>query len=607
MNRVWGWVGNTGEQATDRHVVDIMGGKHPAARGSLPNLAITASVDQMRLYESEHVRVALLGSPYWDDNELSSLTRESGPAAALANAWRRYGVDLLTHLHGAFSLVVIDKNAGAALFAIDRAGIHSMCYADLGSTCVFASTVDIVAAHPLVGTTLDPQAVFNYLYFHMVPSPGSIYRKVQKLLPGEYALYSEGQVTRNFYWSMPYKEGIHASFTGQAEQFRRILRDGVARCITGATTPGAFLSGGTDSSTVSGLLTQVLGKPAETFSIGFNAEGFDEIQYARITSQHFGTHPHEYYVTPDDVVNAIPLIAASYDEPFGNASAVPTYYCAKMAREDGIDVMLAGDGGDEIFGGNSRYAKQKIFEIYGRIPSLLRSAIIEPLAFGLPGGSAFMPLRKLQSYINQAKVPLPNRLETYNFLHLGSLSHIFEPDFLLEIDKDAPLLLMNDPYERANALSPINRMMHLDLKQTLADNDLRKVNRMCELAGVKVRYPMLDEDLMEFSAQLPENWKVKGGHLRYFFKEALRDFLPKEILTKSKHGFGLPFGLWMEHHKPLQELAYCSLEAFRSRGYVQPAYIDQLINQHRSGHASYYGVMIWVLMMLEQWLQVNTP
>ena len=211
----------------------------------------------------------------------------------------------------------------------------------------------------------------------------------------------------------------------------------------------------------------------------------------------------------------------------------------------------------------------------------------------------------MQSYIRQAKVPLPDRLESYNFLHINPLTQIFEADFLLEIDKDMPLSLMRDPYERTAGLSPVNRMMHLDLKQTLADNDLRKVNRMCELAGVEVRYPMLDEELMAFSAQLPADWKVKGTHLRYFFKKALRDFLPVEILTKSKQGFGLPFGLWMTHHKPLQELAYDSLEAFRLRGYIQPSYVSRLIDQHRSGHASYYGVMIWVIMMLEQWLAAN--
>jgi len=605
MNCVWGWMGSAAAAGADRHVIDAMGGKLRAAEGSFTDLAVSASAGQASIHEADGVRAALLGLCRWDDAELERLSREQGGAAALVVAWRKYGAEVPAHLHGTFALAVLDRKAGSVLLAIDRAGVHGMCYADLGNACAFASTADSVAAHPMVGAALDDQAIFNYLYFHMVPSPGTIYRNVRKLLPGEYVLFSGGKSVRNFYWRMPYVETSRAGFSVQAERFRTVLRDGVSRSLAGAAAPGAFLSGGTDSSTVSGLLTSVLGKPAETYSIGFDAEGFDEIAYARIASRHFGTHAHEYYVTPDDVVKAIPLIAAAYDEPFGNASAVPTYYCAKRAQEDGVDVMLAGDGGDEIFGGNARYAKQKVFEIYGHIPKLLRRAMIEPAVFGLPGASALMPFRKLQSYINQAKVPLPDRMESYNFLHLHPLAEIFAADFLQHVDTGVPLALVREPYERADARSAVNRMMHLDLKQTLADNDLRKVNRMCALAGVEVRYPMLDEAVLDFSAQLPPEWKVKGLRLRYFFKEALRDFLPPETLRKSKQGFGLPFGLWMERHRPLQELAYDSLNAFRSRGYVQPAYIDKLIDQHRSGHASYYGVMIWVMMMLEQWLAAH--
>ena len=164
---------------------------------------------------------------------------------------------------------------------------------------------------------------------------------------------------------------------------------------------------------------------------------------------------------------------------------------------------------------------------------------------------------------------------------------------------------MRDTYQRTTSDSYINRMLHLDLKFTLADNDLRKVNRMCHLAGVAVHYPLLDEEMVAFSASLPDSLKVNGFKLRYFFKQALKDFLPAQTLTKSKHGFGLPFGLWMQTHAPLRDLAYDSLTDFRSRGYVNSAYIDQLIAQHRTGHASYYGVMIWVLMMLEQWLKAH--
>jgi asparagine synthase (glutamine-hydrolysing) len=163
---------------------------------------------------------------------------------------------------------------------------------------------------------------------------------------------------------------------------------------------------------------------------------------------------------------------------------------------------------------------------------------------------------------------------------------------------------MREVYDRTDSRSPLNRMMHLDLKQTLADNDLRKVNVMCRLAGIDVRYPMLDDDLVALSGMVPSSGKVKGTRLRPFFKESLRDLLPAEVIRKTKHGFGLPFGVWMLGHAPLYELAGDSLAAFRTRGYMRPEYLDRLLEQQRrSGHASYYGVMVWVITMLEQWLR----
>jgi len=210
-------------------------------------------------------------------------------------------------------------------------------------------------------------------------------------------------------------------------------------------------------------------------------------------------------------------------------------------------------------------------------------------------------LRKAASYVRQATIPLPDRLEAYNLLQQMLASAIFEPAFLAQIDLDQPAQLAREVYGRAASSSAIDRMMHLDLKVTLADNDLRKVSGMCEAAGVQVRYPLLSDAMLDFSGEIPAHLKVKGLRLRYFFKRALRDFLPYEIIAKKKHGFGLPFGLWMQSDPVLKELACESLQSFARRGYVQPQYLDSLLAMHQVEHASYYGVMIWVIMMLEQW------
>ena len=551
-------------------------------------------------HEADGLLAAIDGRVTWDDVDLAQLAQHRSPAVALHAAYRRWGLDCLAHLHGSFAVAILEPSANTALLAIDRLGIQRLCFAPHAAGLVFGSTCDSVTTHPAIGRQISSQGVFNFLYHHMVPAPGTIYAGVEKLLPAQYVQYRNGTLTRDFYWAADW-QATTSDFDQSRKVLKQLLHDSVDSA-RGQQRTGAFLSGGTDSSTIAGMLTQVSGKPAETFSIGFEAEGFDEMEYARIAVKQFGTNPHEYYVTPQDVVTAIPLIAAAYDEPFGNASAVPTYFCALKAKEAGIDVMLAGDGGDEIFGGNTRYATQKIFEAYTLLPAFLRHGLIEPLATRLP---SVPPLSKLASYVRQARVPLPDRLEAYNILHRVTLNTIFTPDFLCDIDPESPLRIMREVYSRTRSTSTLNRMLHLDWKQTLADNDLRKVNRMCELAGVEVQYPLLDERMVMFAAQLPDDYKVKGPKLRWFFKEALRDFLPHAIIHKSKHGFGLPFGLWMQQHAPLQALAQESLHAFRARNVMRPEFLDELTHLYRTQHANYYGVMIWVIMMLEQWLQAH--
>lgn len=560
------------------------------ARGTIPS----------GVYVTPALSVAWLG---WLSAPLGGESDPGSRIAACRSANGAAETHWLQALKGPCAFALIDHRTGRGLLVADRMGHHTLYYAQSGDTLIFGSTTASVLAHCGVDNSLDPQSIFNYLYFHAVPAPRSIYRSVGRLLPGECLIFDQGQITRQFYWQAPYTDSDAAvAPSEQAREFRTLLRRAVENCAQDQAT-GAFLSGGTDSSTVAGMLAQVRGAPVDTYSIGFDAEGFDETSYAKLAARHFGTRYHEYYVTPDDVCRAIPLIAAGYDEPFGNASAVPAYYCARLAADDGIHTLLAGDGGDEIFAGNARYVKQKIFELYGTVPGGLRHGLIEPLAFKLPGGSQLAPLRKLRSYIEQARIPLPDRLETYNFLHQEDIRQIFNDDFLEQVNAEEPVEDLRAIYARTASRDPVNRMMHVDLKVTLADNDLRKVGRTCELAGMGVRYPLLDEDLVEFAGRVPATLKLKGFQLRYFFKDALKEFLPPEIIKKSKHGFGLPFGLWMHEHAPLRELAYDSLISLKQRGYLRPGYLDRLITLHRDQHSTYYGAMIWVLMMLEQWLQ----
>ena len=545
--------------------------------------------------------VALHGRPAFLDSALAALARDQGPAVAAARGWQGFGEKLPTMLSGSFALAVLEPLRKRAFLAIDRMGVERLCYARRDAELVFGASAQSVTLHPAVGRDIDPQAIYDYLYFHMIPSPRTLYRGVEKLLPGQFLALDNGHARIDFYWQADYAAETGRSFDSYRGSFRELLKQAVGSAAEQSRV-AVFLSGGTDSSTVVGALTELRGAPVDTFSIGFDAQGFDEMEYARCAAERFGARSHEIYVKPQDVVAAIPVIAAAYDEPFGNSSAMPTYFCARAAREAGFDVMLAGDGGDEIFGGNTRYAKQRVFEAYFGLPLALRRGLIEPVAH-LPGANGILPLRKLRSYVDQANVRLPLRLEAYNFLHRTPLAEILEPEFIAVIDPASTDQALGAVYGRTTSDHFINRMMHLDLKFTLADNDLRKVATMTEAAGVEVRYPLLDDRMVAFANRLPVDYKVRGTRLRWFFKQALRDLLPQKIITKSKHGFGLPFGLWLQSDPALRALANDSLASFKHRGYMRPAYVDQLLHQHQASHATYYGVMIWVVMMLETWLR----
>ena len=551
------------------------------------------------------VTAGIDGTPRWSHPDLAALAETRGHATALLAAYRVHGRALLDHLHGHFAAVVLDPERAFALLAVDRMGVHPLCVARHGAGgIVFGSTTTAVATHPGVSTTLSMQALYDYLFFYRVPAPLTIYEEQEKLLPAQVLTVADGIVDTGFYWRMPYG----AAVAGDGEDLEaalfaslRTAMGTVARDEDPARV-GAFLSGGLDSSAVLGLWSERADGPARAFTIGFDSAGYDETEYAAAAARHFGAEHHIYTVTPEDVAALAPRLAAAYDEPFGNSSAVPAYYCARLAREHGVEVMLAGDGGDEIFAGNAVYARMKVFDAYRHLPRGLRRGLIEPLVMGWPGGDRVAPLRKMRSYIAQANAPMPERM------FLGAL-HLFEDarrimseDALATIDPGHPQDVLRDVYGRCAGDSLVQCMMSLDQQIVLADNDLRKVGRMCALAGLRVRYPLLDDDVVEMSARIPPERQIRGVKLRDFFRRAMRDFLPEKVLSKRKHGFGLPYGPWIAGSETLRELVHDNVAAFARRGYVRRAFVEAALDGPGSGETELASTL-WDMMILELWLQ----
>jgi len=544
--------------------------------------------------------MVLVGSPRFRDSTLRDVASAHGDAAAWQAAVDRLGRNAAMSVDGEFAVGLADAR-GRVFLAVDRFASHGLCWRMIDGKVHWSERADELAALA-PRADVDPQAVYDYLYFHVIPSPRTIYRGVHRVPAGHTLWFDQGQCSLFPHWRPEFTEpragAISAS--GLDARFRDLLSQAVGRSLDGSK-PACFLSGGTDSSTVAGMATRLAGR-VSTYSIGFAADGYDEMAYARIAARHFGTDHHEYYVTPEDLIGSIPDVARHYDQPFGNSSVLPAFCCARMAAQDGVTRLLAGDGGDEFFGGNTRYAKQQVFGFYDAVPGLLRRGVLEPLLVGSPVG-ALPLLKKGRSYIEQARVPMPARMHTYNLLERVGVERVLTPDFIAAVTMPDTARQQGEVWGESEGASLINRMLAYDWRYTLAECDLPKVRGSTALAGVAAAFPMLDADLVDFSLRLPSDMKVRRLQLRWFFKQALRGFLPDEIITKKKQGFGLPFGVWAASHPGLNRFAADALATLAERGIVRPDFIRPLIEDMLPSHPGYYGELVWILVMLEHWFR----
>jgi len=554
------------------------------------------------------VRIALDADLYNSD-ELSALLEGEGLprgqlslAEAVANLYILRGPKFVEHLQGSFAVAIWDETLQQLLLAVDRFGFKTLYWKRDRERLLFASRAGAVRAGQDSPAEINPEAITQFLLFSVVPAPLSIFRGIARLSPGFLLTFRGGEVQTKRYWDLAYSEDMGRDEQYWSRELREEMRGAVHRHLKDCAPEktGCYLSGGTDSSSITAFMSERV-KPAKTFSISFPVKGYNEIEFARTIAKRFETRHYERCLTPEDAVTAIPKLIRYYDEPFANSSAIASYHCALLAREHGMDTLFAGDGGDELFGGNARYATDKRFALYHSVPEWMRRALIEPAVRLLPDtdGKLSLPRR----YIRRAQIANPRRILSYNFfLNMGA-QEVFEPDFARQSSESDFLFLAEEHFRSANASSELNRLLYMDVKMTLADNDLRKVSGTAEMAGIRVRYPLLDTRLVEFSGRIPTNLKLKGMEKRYIFKQAMKGILPDQVLYKKKHGFGVPLGEWFLHDGALKALVQDVLGDPRTqqRGYFRREFLDKLIGLHKQGNAGFYGEIVWYLVALELW------
>lgn len=611
MTGLAGWVGGeAGRSSSDLVTVMLQAGhRHEGSGQAIETLSSAAIGMQgwptdLSVHCSDDVLAAVYGKPQWRDDTFAQHAAAQGHASALMKVWREKGTALFDMIAGPASIAIVDSEKNEALIAIDRIGVQQLSFAlSPHGELIFASDARAVCRHPAIDARISRQALFNYLYFYVSPGPPTIFEGVEKLQPGQFCHFRNGTLTRSFYWQPAYAEPLTKDAREYAEEVRDGLNASVGAAVEAAPgiEAGSFLSGGLDSTTVSGYLAGHR-SGAKSFTIAFPEEKYNELPWAEAGAKHFGLTHVTHVLTPAETVAAIPGIVEAHDEPYGNSSSVPAYVCARVARENGVGLLLAGDGGDEIFAGNERYVEQRKYDAWQRIPSPLRRMAIGPLLRAVAPTSGNSVLARARAYADRASMPLPDRLQAYNLVATTVLSNLFHRDFLAALDADQPLQLIREIYHRPVDTTELKRMHFLDLHITLADNDLRKVNRACELAGIRVAYPMLDENLVTLAARIPSEILLPEGRLRGFYKDAMSDFLPAEILNKQKHGFGMPFAEWTRAPGDLRDMANDALTAFAKREILADGLLDEIRDDLAGVRDSRFGGLVWDIMMLEFWL-----
>lgn len=514
-----------------------------------------------------------------------------------------FGSNFVELLEGSFVIAVWDERSHQLTLAGDRFGIQRVYWQAGRGSLSFASHP--AALEGASSSELNCGALLQYLIYGTVPAPLTIYSGTHRLRPGFLLTYNRTGVRVRQYWDLKYCETRGRSVSAWAAEARERLRCAVARSLDscGAANTGAFLSGGTDSSAIVAFMSERI-SGVSTFSVRFEEPGYNEIAFANVVARQFAARHTEALLTPGDALDSIPRLAEHYQEPFGNSSAIAAYHCARAARSLGIKTLLAGDGGDEIFAGNQCYARERVLSLYDALPPYVRLHGAEPLARFLARVHFTLP----QRYISRAGLPEPVRHVSYNPFLSFPVDEVFEPGFLAAAPREQWFSLAASYFSKSSSWSWIDRLLYHDMKVTLGDNDLLKVTGSCELAGVAVRFPMLDPALVEFTTHLPASLKVHGLQKRYIFKKAMAPILPRRVLHKKKHGFAVPMGIWLVHDKPFRECMEDLLSgwAAQNREILKPSFLVRLVRLMREDNAPYYGEFVWRVMALELWRRAHS-
>jgi asparagine synthase (glutamine-hydrolysing) len=530
--------------------------------------------------------------------------RSKSDTEAILHLYEDAGERCVERLRGMFAFAIWDAARATLFLARDRLGKKPLYYRHQDGLFLFASEVKALLCHPAVSRQVNLDAFHHYLAFGYTPAEESIFAGIRKLPPAHTAMLRRGDLTVRGYWRLPVGQAVaRLPQTETAARVRHALQEAVTDRLESDVPLGVFLSGGVDSSAVVACMREATGQRIATFSIGFGASAasFDERPYARLVAQRFATDHTEEILEPK-VADLLPTLVDHFDEPFADSSAIPTFAVAQATARH-VKVALSGIGGDETFGGYPRYLGVRLSELYGRLPSPLRTIAGKALVGSVAESENSRNWADwIRRFVTGAERPMPDR-------YIG-WTRFFSDEELARLATPALQAAWNTPVDSRHRAAfghripgdDVDGACRIDLDTYLPDDLLVLADRMSMAHSLELRAPFCDHRLVEESLRIPSRTKIPGMRLKGLLKAAFADVLPPEVLSHRKQGFMVPLGRWLrtDLRSLLEDLL--SAERVRSRGLFVPETVERLTREHLSG-ARTHSDRLWTLMMAEMWMR----
>jgi asparagine synthase (glutamine-hydrolysing) len=523
--------------------------------------------------------------------------RTSSDTEVIVHGYEEWGERCVDRFRGMFAFAVWDAKARRLLLARDRLGVKPLFYAPLDSGIVFGSEIKSLLEDPEVRREWRPEAVDDYLTLLYVPAPDTIYKGIHKLPPAHVLVAEPGTVRVSRYWDLEFGGGGDVRREDEyLAELDSLLRDAVRLRLISDVPLGAFLSGGIDSSIVASYMAEAGGAPPVTISVGFDERAYDEVRHAETVARHLGCDFHPLRAS-QHVEELLPKLAWHFDEPFGDSSAVPTYYVSKAARQL-VTVALSGDGGDELWAGYARHRverwEQRARAALGPAAGLA-GALGAALPLALKGARSLGHLRWAPDQAYALK-------HAYGMFEPAAKRALYSADFRRAVRGHDALKSVRAAYAECRSPDPLDRSLYVDARTYMIDDVLTKVDRMSMAVSLEAREPLLDHKLLEFAARVPFTLKLKDGRSKYLLRKVLEARVPRSIVERGKRGFEAPIGEWLRG--PLAPMAGELLTdgRLRSRGIFDPGAPARLWDEHRRGQADHRH-RLWQLVMLELWFR----